>query len=113
MLLDQIFEDSLMKVDDISSANLYDHPFKMIAEVKSSSLHDVIFFQAKDKEFVTEFFNFFIDKILQRDDQVDELTKYFFIGRVRAVTMWIQRTKQNYDIFKDYDELDRIFESGK
>lgn len=42
-----------------------------------------------------------------------ELERCFFIGRVRAIMMWIKRTQQTFNIFTDYKVLDRIFQTGR
>lgn len=95
--------------DHIETHDIYRHPFKMLAEIKSSSLRPLIQTQADDEQFVKEFSNFFFERIISQHKEIFPLNQCFFIGRVNAITRWIRVTHQQFDIFSDYDELDRIF----
>lgn len=97
----------------VISTNIDQHPFELFARVKSSSIEAIIKRQTTDESFVTEFFKFFIEKQIERNRKMTELERCFFIGRVRAIMMWIQRTPQTFNIFTDYPTLDRIFQTGK
>ncbi|AJA80869.1 TetR/AcrR family transcriptional regulator [Levilactobacillus brevis] len=111
-LLQHIFEDVLIQ-EQIDTSHIDQHPFELFARVKSSSIEAIIKRQTTDESFVTEFFKFFIEKQIERNRKMTELERCFFIGRVRTIMMWIQRTPQTFNIFTDYPTLDRIFQTGK
>lgn len=98
--------------ESIDTNSLFEHPFKLLAQIKSSELKDIIQFQSHDDQFISAFFNFFVEQLINRRQEISELDKCFFVGRVKAIPQWIQRTKQKFNIFSDYDELDRIFSIG-
>ncbi|WP_054708065.1 TetR/AcrR family transcriptional regulator [Secundilactobacillus paracollinoides] len=110
-LLETVFQ-GVLDQDAIDTSTLYEHPFRMLAQIKGSSLKNMIQYQAHDTEFVSAFFDFFVERLIDQRTEISELDKCFFIGRVNAIPRWIQRTNQKFNIFTDYDKLDDIFNQG-
>ncbi|GEP20363.1 TetR/AcrR family transcriptional regulator [Pediococcus argentinicus] len=110
-LLDYIFEKVLLD-EQIDTKNIYHQPFRMLAQIKSSNLKPLIQAQTHDEQFVKAFSDFFFTKTISQHQEISTLNQSFFIGRVTAITRWIQVTHQQYNIFTDYEELDHIFNEG-
>ncbi|KRN97965.1 TetR/AcrR family transcriptional regulator [Companilactobacillus kimchiensis] len=98
---------------EFNSEDIYEHPFSSIAEINNLELLPLLKFQSDDADFRNGFFQFVIDTVMENQDDKTELDKFFFIGRIKAINLWIDRTKQPYNPFVDYVYLDKVFRTGK
>lgn len=98
---------------NFNSEDSFTHPFTSIATINNQNLLPIFRSQSKDPEFKNVFFQFIVDSVMSFDSNKTELDKFFFIGRIKAINLWIDETHQPYDPFIDYEYLDKIFQTGK
>ncbi len=110
-LLDR-FLRNLFPDSTINAQAIYDHPFTAFS-LKNDQVLVVLQHQSRDDTFRNGLFQFMMHMILQLPSDKTELEKFFIIGRVKAITMWISETHQPYDILTDYAYLDDIFQTGQ
>lgn len=91
----------------------FQHPFTTIATINKQDLLPIFKSQNKDFEFRTDFFQFVMDTVMSVNSDKSELDKFFFIGRIKAINLWIDKTHQPYNPFEDFEYLDKIFQTGK
>lgn len=90
-----------------------DRPYTTIATINNQELLPILRFQSNDHDFTNGFFQFVIDTVLQNSNTENELERFFFIGRIKAINLWIDKTRQPYNPFVDYEYLDKVFQTGK
>lgn len=71
-LLETVFQ-GVLDQDAIDTSTLYEHPFRMLAQIKESSLKNMIQYQAHDTEFVSAFFDFFVERLIDQRTEISEL----------------------------------------
>lgn len=98
---------------DFNLNDLYDHPYTTIATINNQELLPVLNFQSNDQDFSNGFFQFVIDTVMLGANDETKLDKFFFIGRIKAINLWLEKTHQPYNPFVDYDYLDKVFRTGK
>lgn len=104
---------SQRKSSHLDSKELHKHPYSTIANLNNQELLPILKFQSDDKNFSNGFFEFVIDSVMLEVDEKTKLDKFFFIGRIKAINLWIEKTNQPYNPFVDYEYLDKIFQTGK
>lgn len=100
--------DSNFKMDDF-----FDHPFTTVATINNQELLPLLSLQSNDTDFRTGFFQFIIDTVMADQSDKTDLDRFFFIGRIKAINLWIEETHQPYNPFVDYHYLDQVFKTGK
>ena len=99
-----------------SDFNLEDwqkNPYTAVATINNRELLPILKFQSGDPDFTNGFFQFIIDTVLLDSDTDNQLDRFFFIGRIKAINLWIEKTHQPYNPFVDYEYLDKVFQTGK
>jgi len=101
------------KLADFKFEDISDHPYTTIATINNQELLPILKYQSNDRDFSNGFFQFIIDTITLGADKNTELERFFYIGRIKAINLWIEKTNQPYNPFVDYEYLDKIFITGK
>lgn len=91
---------------------VYDHPFTAFL-LKNEALLPMLQYQSRDETFRNGLFEFMMHMILQLPSDKTEIEKFFIIGRIKGITLWISETHQPYDILTDFAYLDEIYQTGK
>lgn len=111
-LLEQFLKDK-SSTSHLQVTEIYQHPYTTFANIGNEQLLPIFKYQAHDQEFRNTLFQFIMNFIMDAPSEKTELEKYFFIGRFKAINMWVEQTHQPYDAFVDYQQLDKIFKTGK
>lgn len=98
---------------DLTFSEWQKHPYTSVATLNNEKLLPILRFQSNDPDFTEGFFQFIIDSVLLDSTADNELDRFFFIGRIKAINIWIIRTHQPYNPFVDYEYLDKVFLTGK
>lgn len=90
--------------------NFNDEPFKCIHDLYYSSIEKIINQQKDDHTFETIVQNNFIQLIVhtQNDERI-----FWHLGKISSILLWNNFNNNRYDMFRDYQILDKIYRTEK